>query len=156
MELSDWFKGFEKGIAKLTAEQREQFFSECGKHCVQCGTLQVYKELYEKANGDMEVFFSEANELPGVRCETIEKGSVYDLYFMECTCRLHKQGMFRHLCFVNAPGKAFFMFCSRCGMTEHSESPFVNPFYEEACIARCGLKQVTPILLNLKRKYRME
>lgn len=29
MELADWFKGFEKGIAKLTAEQREQFFSEC-------------------------------------------------------------------------------------------------------------------------------
>ena len=86
MELSDWFKGFEKGIAKLTAEQREQFFSECGKHCVQCGTLQIYKELYEKANGDMDVFFSEANELPGVRCETIEKD------FIECTCGLHKQG----------------------------------------------------------------
>ena len=64
MELSDWFKGFEKGIAKLTAEQREQF----------------------------DVFFSEANELPGVRCETIEKGSVYNLYFLECTCGLHKQG----------------------------------------------------------------
>ena len=76
MELSDWFKGFEKGIAKLTAGQREQFFSECGKNCVQCGTLQV----------------SKANELPGVRCETINKGSVYDLYFMECTCGLHKQG----------------------------------------------------------------
>ena len=87
MELSDWFKGFEKGIAKL-----KQFFSECGKHCVQCGTLQVYKELYEKANGDMDVFFSEANELPGVRCETTEKGSVYNLYFLECTCELHKQG----------------------------------------------------------------
>ena len=83
MELSDWFKGFEKGIVKLTAEQREQFFSECGKHCVQCGTLQVYKELYEKANGDIDVFFPEANELPGVRCETIEKGSVYNLYFLE-------------------------------------------------------------------------
>ena len=26
MELSNWFKGFEKGIAKLTVEQREQFF----------------------------------------------------------------------------------------------------------------------------------
>ena len=73
MELSDWFKGFEKGIAKLAAEQRD-------------------KELYEKANGDIDVFFSEANELPGVRCETIEKGSAYDLYFMECTCGLHKQG----------------------------------------------------------------
>ncbi|WP_418662411.1 hypothetical protein [Alistipes putredinis] len=44
MELSDWFKGFEKGIAKLATEQREQFFSECGKNCVQCGTLQVYKD----------------------------------------------------------------------------------------------------------------
>ena len=40
----------------------------------------------------MDVFFSEANELPGVRCETIEKGSVYNLYFLECTCGLHKQG----------------------------------------------------------------
>ena len=90
MELSDWFKGFEKGIAKLTTGQREQFFSECGKHCVQCGTLQVYKELYEKANGNIDAFFSEANELPGVRCETIKKGSVYDLYFMECTCELYE------------------------------------------------------------------
>ena len=88
MELADWFKGFEKGIAKLTAEQREQFFS----HCVQCGTLQIYKDLYEQAAGDLDQFFAKANELPGVRCETIEKGSVYNLYFLECTCGLHKQG----------------------------------------------------------------
>ena len=33
MELSNWFKGFEKGIAKLTVEQRELFFSEC-KHSI--------------------------------------------------------------------------------------------------------------------------
>ena len=44
MELSDWFKGFEKGIAKLTEGQRETFFHECGKNCVQCGTLQIYKD----------------------------------------------------------------------------------------------------------------
>ncbi len=42
-------KRFEKGIAKFAAEQREQFFSECV-------TLQVYKELYEKANGNIAVF----------------------------------------------------------------------------------------------------
>ena len=92
MDLADWFKGFEKGIAKLAAEQMEQFFSECGKHCVQCGTLQIYKDLYEQAAGDLDQFFAKANELPGVRCETIEKGSVYNLYFLECTCGLHKQG----------------------------------------------------------------
>ena len=62
MELADWFKGFEKGIAKLAAEQRELLFSECGKHCVQCGTLQIYKNLYEQAEGDMDDFFSKANE----------------------------------------------------------------------------------------------
>ena len=92
MELADWFKGFENGIAELPEAQRETFFRECGKSCVQCGTLQIYKELYEKANGDMDGFFSEANELPGVRCEIIKKDSVYDLYFLECTCGLHKQG----------------------------------------------------------------
>ena len=92
MDLADWFKGFEKGIAKLPEAQRETFFRECGKNCVQCGTLQIYKDLYKQAAGDLDQFFAKANELPGVRCETIEKGSVYDLYFMECTCGLHKQG----------------------------------------------------------------
>ena len=92
MDLADWFKGFEKGITKLPEAQRETFFRECGKNCVQCGTLQIYKDLYEQAAGGFDQFFAKANELPGVKCETIEKGSVYDLYFMECTCRLHKQG----------------------------------------------------------------
>lgn len=92
MELSDWFKGFEKGIARLSPEQREAFFSECGNNCVKCGTLQIYKELYEKANGDLDTFFSIANELPGVRSIIIEDGTVYHLCFMECTCLLHQKG----------------------------------------------------------------
>ena len=132
MELSDWFKGFEKGIAKLVTEQREQFFSECGKHCVQCGTLQVYKDLYEQAKGDMDDFFSKANELPGVRCETIEKGSAYDLYFMECTCGLHKQG------YVSTPSRASFMFCSRCGRIENSMWLSVAQYYAEILTAKCA------------------
>lgn len=57
-----------------------------------CGTLQIYQKLYEKANGDLDTFFSEANKLPGVKSEIIEKGSVYHLCFMECTCMLHQQG----------------------------------------------------------------
>ena len=92
MELSDWFKGFEKGISCLNSEQRASFFSECGKNCVKCGTLQIYQELYKKANGDLDTFFLEADKLPGVRSEIIEKGAVYHLYFMECTCMLHRQG----------------------------------------------------------------
>ncbi len=34
MEISNWFKGFEKGIARLSPEERSAFFSECGKNCV--------------------------------------------------------------------------------------------------------------------------
>ena len=92
MELSDWFKGFEDGIARLTETQKETFFRECGRNCVQCGTLQIYKDLYEQATGDLDRFFAIADEQPGVRCETVEKGTVYDLYFLECTCELHKRG----------------------------------------------------------------
>ncbi|WP_368321266.1 hypothetical protein [Odoribacter splanchnicus] len=92
MELSNWFKGFEDGIAKLSEEQRETFFRECGRNCVQCGTLQVYKDLYEQVAGDLDRFFAIADEQPGVRCETIEKDAVYNLYFLECTCELHKRG----------------------------------------------------------------
>ena len=73
MVLTDWFKGFEKGIAKLSEEQRETFFRECGRNCVQCGTLQIYKDLYEQAAGDLDRFFAIADELPGVRCETVVK-----------------------------------------------------------------------------------
>lgn len=92
MELSNWFKGFEDGIAKLSEEQRETFFRECGRNCVQCGTLQVYKDLYEQVAGDLDRFFAIADEQPGVRCETVEKDAVYNLYFLECTCELHKRG----------------------------------------------------------------
>ena len=92
MELSDWFKGFEDGIARLTETQKETFFRECGRNCVQCGTLQIYKDLYEQAAGDLGLFFAKVDELPGVRCEMVEKDAVYNLYFLECTCELHKRG----------------------------------------------------------------
>ena len=92
MELSDWFKGFEKGIARLSPEQRSAFFSECGKNCVDGGTLSIYRKLYEDAEGDMGVFFQLANGLPGVKGEVVEKGRIYYLTFLECTCHLCKKG----------------------------------------------------------------
>ena len=92
MELSDWFKGFEKGIARLSPEQRSAFFSECGKNCVDGGMLSIYRKLYEDAGGDMDVFFQLANGLPGVKGEVVEKGKVYYLTFLECTCHLCKKG----------------------------------------------------------------
>lgn len=76
----------------MSPEQREVFFSACGEHCVKSGTLQVYRELHAKAGGDLDVFFLQANELPGVKAEIVEKDSLYHLYFMECTCGLFRRG----------------------------------------------------------------
>ena len=97
MDIANWFKGFEKGIERLTAEEKERFFSECGKNCVNSGVLAVYRGLYEDAQGDMDTFFLKANELPGVRGEVVEPGQVYHLCFLECTCGLCKEG------YVNTP-----------------------------------------------------
>lgn len=92
MEIADWFKGFENGLAQLSEEERARLFSECGKHCVEDGVFQVYEQLYETAQGDMDDFFRKANELPGVKGEVVEKGRIYRLYFLECTCELCKKG----------------------------------------------------------------
>ena len=40
----------------------------------------------------MDVFFQLANGLPGVKGEVVEKGKVYYLTFLECTCHLCKKG----------------------------------------------------------------
>ena len=78
MDLSDWFKGFEKGIARLSSEQRAAFFSECSKNCVDGGVLSIYRKLYKDANGDMDVFFQMADEL-------CKKGYVTTPLLCECS-----------------------------------------------------------------------
>ena len=85
MEIENWFKGFEKGLERLSPRQRSAFLSECGRNCVNGGTLSVYRKLHERALGDMDTFFQMANELPDVRGEVVEKGRVYRLAFLECT-----------------------------------------------------------------------
>ncbi len=97
MDVANWFKGFEKGIAMLPAPERELFFSECGKHCVTNSVLPIYRDLYKKANGNMDIFFQKANELPGVKGEVIETGHIYHLFFLTCTCKLHQEG------YINTP-----------------------------------------------------
>ena len=92
MEIENWFKGFEKGLERLSPEQRSVFFSECGRNCVNGGTLSVYQQLHDRAQGDMDTFFQMANELQGVRGGVVEKGRVYRLVFLECTCKLCKKG----------------------------------------------------------------
>ena len=95
--ISFWFSGFEKGIEALTPQQRETFFCECGKNCVKQGTLDFYRQLYDRAAGDLDVFFQKANEIPGLQAEILVPGRKYAFGFTECSCMLHTQG------YVNTP-----------------------------------------------------
>ena len=49
MEIENWFKGFEKGLERLSPEQRSAFLSECGRNCMNGGTLSVYQQLHDRA-----------------------------------------------------------------------------------------------------------
>ena len=73
MEPSNWLKGTEKSIVQLSQEQQVAFFLECDKNCVNSSTLTIYRKLYEDANEDMDAFFQMANELPGVKGESLKK-----------------------------------------------------------------------------------
>lgn len=95
--VKNWFVGFEKGITRLTQEQRSTFFSECGKHCVQSCVFGMYKQVYTEVQANLDLFFERLNEFPGVRSEIVEPGKDYNLYFEQCVCQLHEMG------YVNTP-----------------------------------------------------
>lgn len=105
---------------------------------MKCGTLQIYQELYEKAN-----------KLPGVKREIIKKilSIIYNLWNAPAcsTCK----NRVPHLYFTSAPSKAFFTSCIHYGKTRHFRQQSANPFYEIANIAKCKLKQQAMEIHNL-------
>lgn len=116
---------------------------------MKCGTLQIYQELYEKANSDWGILYSKANKLPGVKREIIKKilSIIYNLWNAPAcsTCK----NRVPHLYFTSAPSKAFFTSCIHYGKTRHFRQQSANPFYEIANIAKCKLKQQAMEIHNL-------
>lgn len=116
---------------------------------MKCGTLQIYQELYEKANSDLGILYSKANKLPGVKREIIKKilSIIYNLWNAPAcsTCK----NRVPHLYFTSAPSKAFFTSYIHYGKTRHFRQQSANPFYEIANIAKCKLKQQAMEIHNL-------
>lgn len=102
--LKYWFKGFENGIAQMGHQERESLFYECGKNCANKWVLNLYKNLFNKVNGDLDLFFQEINSAEDVKGEIVEPGKKYYLFFKKCYCGLHNEG------YVNSP---FLCECSR-------------------------------------------
>ena len=85
---------FQKGFftaASLDEQQKAIAVSGLKGHA-DLSNLKRWMPAVQQAAGDLDRFFAIADEQPGVRCETVEKDAVYNLYFLECTCGLHKQG----------------------------------------------------------------
>lgn len=80
----------------------------------------MYKRIYDEACGDIDTFFVKANELPGVKGEIVQSGSVYRLIFTECTCRLHKEGYVGTPLLCGVLAKVSYMRCRCFGPSENS------------------------------------
>ena len=98
--LKYWFEGFERGIENMKQQERETLFCECGKRCASRWVLNLYKDLYDKVSGDMDLFFEELNNMDGVKTEIVEQGKKYHLFFERCVCTMHNEGYINspHLC----------------------------------------------------------
>lgn len=114
MELSDWFKGFEKGIARLSPEQRSAFFSECGKNCVDGGTLSIYRKLYEDAGGDMDVFLSAGEWIAGSKRRG-RRERAYLLPYWNVLAICARKAMSQRLYSVNVPVRVSSTLCKAFG-----------------------------------------
>ena len=110
-----WFQGFEQGVAALGTSQQEALFHECGKNCVQQGTLEFYQSLYRTAEGNLDRFFEAVNDTPGLRGEVMEPDTVYLLALRNALARLLQRDMCGRRGCASAPGKAFYTFCGRSG-----------------------------------------
>jgi hypothetical protein len=96
--LKYWFKGFENAIAHMKQEERESLFCECGKNCADRWVLNLYRDLYNKVNGDMDLFFTYINGGEDVKGEIVEPSKKYNLFFTKCLCDLHNAGYVNNPC----------------------------------------------------------
>lgn len=75
--LKYWFKGFENAIARMEQQARESLFYECGKNCAGKWVLNLYKNLFNKVNEDLDLFFQEINSTADVKGEIVEPKKKY-------------------------------------------------------------------------------
>ena len=87
-QIQWWFPGFEAGLAALTEQQRDAFFRPCAEHCVRRGALNSYQNIFQKAGGSLDPFFSALDTAEGVGAEILVPGQEYLLYFYQCSCAL--------------------------------------------------------------------
>ncbi len=90
--LSHWFSGLTKGLENLDAPSRTILLRECGMACARSYTAQVFRECWQRADGDMARFLAElATRFPGATY-TPTADDVIQVRYAACGCDLVQRG----------------------------------------------------------------
>lgn len=96
--LTEWFKGFEKGINDLEPKEQEKLFYQCGSNCVNTGAKKLYEKLYLDSGSSLDEFFLRLNEIESVAGYIIKPKEIYEISFISCVCKLHTLGYIHSDC----------------------------------------------------------
>lgn len=89
--FAEWFGGFDAALEKMDIEECSRLFAKCAQRC-SCDALKnLYRDLFDECDGDLDKFFTRVNEKKDVDGKVLEPGSVYELIFTKCGCPLHTQ-----------------------------------------------------------------
>jgi hypothetical protein len=90
--LSYWFDGLTKGLENLDAHSRTTLLRECGQACARSYTAQVFRESWERADGDIARFLAElATRFPASTYTLRSEGTI-EVCYDACGCDLVQCG----------------------------------------------------------------
>ena len=93
-----WFKGFSNYLDALVSPERQKLMQHCGKACADSFIMQVYKNAWTEAKGDIAACIRIVLESlsPDVIYEPVEEDGLpsdkcYDVMYPHCLCELVNQ-----------------------------------------------------------------
>lgn len=85
----NWFHGLDKGLDRMSQQECSRLFSACASHCANDAFQNLYRDLFDACDGNLDVFFTRLNEIDGIGGNVIQSGLVYEILFKSCNCDLH-------------------------------------------------------------------
>jgi len=93
--LAHWFTGLTKGLENLDTPSRAILLRECGRACARSYTAQVFRESWQRAEGNMMRFLAElAARFPGATY-TPSVPDTLEVRYAACGCDLVRLGWVR-------------------------------------------------------------
>ncbi|MCR5012281.1 MAG: DUF6144 family protein [Lachnospiraceae bacterium] len=86
-----WFEGFGDGLDKMSNEECSRLFSKCAYNCSRDALKNLYIDLFEECEKDLDRFFVRLEEKKNVKGRVVESGKIYELIFTNCDCPIHTE-----------------------------------------------------------------